>query len=436
MYLSITVSKYPSILVSTPPARCFLVYFLATLFPMKLPNKIKPAAVIPYFITLLALLFLTISILRARSNESVLTGFVTNLKSQISQYANREENQKSTIASLSAQLNDLLIQDQYLINQDLIKEQDNIRKTYRSAVDSYEKLLDLKAKVSKVEKLDALFAQSLKYLADRKYSSASATLADLNQKIKAETEKYTSTFKIPENITVANTPPGSGYRRQNVTVGDKNFMVDIISADLGSTKVIVDTASDSDCKNDCPVLPLATYVSRSGAYAGINGSYFCPASYPSCADKKNSFDLLVMNKNKKYLNSDNNVYSTNPAAIFTAGSARFVSQAMEWGRDTGVDGVISNYPLLLLNGEVKFGGNSDEKQSSKGNRSFVGASGSTVYIGVVFNATVAESAQALKALGLNHALNLDNGGSTALWSGGYKAGPGRDLPNVILFVRR
>jgi len=31
---------------------------------------------------------------------------------------------------------------------------------------------------------------------------------------------------------------------------------------------------------------------------GINGSFFCPADYPTCAGKTGSFDLLVMNKNK------------------------------------------------------------------------------------------------------------------------------------------
>ena len=30
----------------------------------------------------------------------------------------------------------------------------------------------------------------------------------------------------------------------------------------------------------------------------------------------------------------------------------------------------------------------------------------------------------------------DDGGSTALYSGGYKVGPGRELPNVILFVKK
>ena len=115
---------------------------------------------------------------------------------------------------------------------------------------------------------------------------------------------------------------------------------------------------------------------------------------------------------------------------------RFVGASQEWGRDTGPDGVLANQPLLLSGGNVVFGGSGDPKQGSKGNRSFVGNKGSTAYIGVVHNATVGEVAQILKAMGLDNALNLDSGGSTALWSGGYKAGPGRNIPNAILFVRK
>jgi hypothetical protein len=59
-----------------------------------------------------------------------------------------------------------------------------------------------------------------------------------------------------------------------------------------------------------------------------------------------------------------------------------------------------------------------------------------VYIGIVYGASMGESAKVLKALGMDSALNLDQGGSTALWSGGYKAGPGRGIPNAILFVQR
>jgi len=91
---------------------------------------------------------------------------------------------------------------------------------------------------------------------------------------------------------------------------------------------------------------------------------------------------------------------------------------------------------LVFNGQINFSGSNDPKQEAKGNRSFLGATGNTVYLGVVHNASVAESAKVLRALGLNHALNLDNGGSTALWYNGYKVGPGRNLPNVVLLIKK
>ncbi|KKS24194.1 MAG: hypothetical protein UU81_C0011G0016, partial [Microgenomates group bacterium GW2011_GWC1_41_8] len=143
---------------------------------------------------------------------------------------------------------------------------------------------------------------------------------------------------------------------------------------------------------------------------------------------------LLMNKNKVYFNGDNNVYSTVPVVIFGNGWIRFESQSLNWGRDTGVDGVLANQPLLVSGGNVVFGGDGDPKKGSKGGRSFVANKGNTVYIGVVHNATVAEAAIVLKALGMENALNLDSGGSTVLWSGSYKAGPGRNIPNAILFV--
>jgi exopolysaccharide biosynthesis protein len=183
-------------------------------------------------------------------------------------------------------------------------------------------------------------------------------------------------------------------------------------------------------------MALGDYVSRSGGFAGINGPYFCPATYPSCADKKNAFDTLIMNKNKVYFNSDNNVYSTVPAVIFSDSSARFVGRTSEWGRDTGVDSVIAAQPFLVSNGNVVFGGDGDPKKGSKSTRGFIGVTGSTVYIGHVHNATVAESARVLKGLGIQNALNLDGGGSVALWSGGYKVGPGRALPLGIVLVRK
>lgn len=348
-------------------------------------------------------------------------------------------NSEKNLSSTSKELDILKNQDQVKRNDELQATIKSIENSYKNVIKTYETVQDLKAQKQKTDSYDKSLTESLSYLANRNYASAEATLTALNKQITSDQAKIQTTVAKTAPVVSAptsNTPPGSGYALQKVSTDIGEYTVALVAADMGSTRIIVDTASDSDCRDNCPVLSLGDYVSRSGAFAGVNGSYFCPAEYPSCAGKTGSFDLLAMNKNKHYLNSDNNVYSTNPAVIFQNGSMRFVGQASQWGRDTGVDGVLSNYPLLLSGGNIVFSGDGDPKKGSKGNRSFVGNRGSTAYIGVIYNVTVAESAHVLKSLGLENALNLDSGGSTALWSGGYKAGPGRNIPNAILFVRK
>jgi hypothetical protein len=341
------------------------------------------------------------------------------------------------LARVQSEFDALLNEDQVKRNRELAEEIRNIQTTFRQAVTQYEDIIKLRDQTTKTQAADVLFTQALLQLSRREYAPAKETLQKLDAEVGKLQQQLAAALVIPANVPEKATPPDAGYSRQKVVVdGVGEFLVDIVTADLNSTRVIVDTASDSDCSDNCPVLPLATYVARSGAFAGINGSYFCPASYPSCAGKTNTFDTLAMNKNKVYFNSANNVYSAVPAVIFQGSSARFVRASSEWGRDTGVDAVLANQPLLTFGGSVAFGGDDDPKKGSKGNRSFVGATGSKVYIGVVRSATVAEAARVVNKMGIESALNLDNGGSTALWSGGYKLGPGRDLPNVLLFVRK
>lgn len=356
--------------------------------------------------------------------------------------ANLENHKTKLLVNLTTtekKLNELEAQDQVVVNKNLTDEIKSINETYKNSIVLYEKLTDLKVQKQDTSKLEPIYAQIVKYLAEKNYASASASLTELAKQIEQATPKIATTTQTAAtaNLPESNTPPNSGFSTQSVTVDGKSFKVAIIAADLNSTKVIVDTASDSDCRDNCPVKPLAEYVQRSGAFAGINGGYFCPAEYPSCVGKTGSFDTLVMNKNKTYFNSDNNVYSTIPAAIFSTGSARFVGQTSQWGRDTGVDGVIANYPLLISGGNINFTEAPNEpKFGGAAARTFIAAKGNIVYIGIVFGASMGESAKVLKTLGMDAALNLDQGGSTALWSGGYKAGPGRNIPNAILFVRR
>ncbi len=361
----------------------------------------------------------------------------TNLKENNQKLSDKYLELDQKFQTVNIQLKDLQNQNQYKINQDLNARIKNIENTYKKASDDYEKLLDLKTNKVGTDKMDELFAKSLNLLSDQNYASAESTLSELNSQIESENIKLAAAAsKTNSYIPTSNTPPNSGYNRQNVQSDMGNFTVDIISADLATTRVIVDTASNSNCNNDCPTLPLVDYVSRNQAFAGINGSFFCPSTYPSCAGKTNSFDLLVMNKNKVYFNSDNNVYSTNPAVIFGNGWIRFVGKALEWGRDTSPDGVLSNFPLLVQGNQIVYSGSSDQKFTIRSTRNFVANKGNTVYIGVIYNATMEESAHILKTLGMENAMNLDEGGSTALWYGNYIAGPGRNIPNAILFIKK
>jgi hypothetical protein len=343
-----------------------------------------------------------------------------------------------TILSIQAKIDQLNAEDLRVANTQVKKEIADLKTSFKSVMNSYEEILNLADRGSVITTEQTKFSSILNFLSKDDLKSAQKTIDDLNAEITKEKSRLAALAipKIPANVPAINQAPSSGYRQQKVTVGDQSFLVDVISADLGSTKVIVDTASDGTCTDNCPVMPLAAYAARSGAYAGVNGTYFCPDTYPSCAGKKNTFDVLVMNKNKVYFNSDNNVYSTVPVAIFSGSTARFIGQSSGWGRDTGADAVIANRPLLVLDGNNMFGNGGEEKEVIRSNRGFLGSTGSTAYIGVVRGASVVETAKVLQAMGIKNAINLDSGGSTALWAGGYKVGPGRNLPNVVLFVKK
>lgn len=367
-----------------------------------------------------------------------LSSFLVSSQNQVKDLSSKNSDLDKKVKQIDSELTRLKSEDQYKVNQDL---KDKIKKTeegYKNSLSIYNRITDLRAQSVKTGELDKQFAKILDNLSKLNYSSASSDLKTLANAVEKEeaTLKASSgsvgaqTAAAIANVPVNNSAPGSGYSQQKVSTPNGEFLVSLVAADLNSTRVIVDTASDGDCRDNCPVLPLATYVSRNGGFAGINGSYFCPADYPSCAGKVNSFDTLLMNKNKVYFNSDNNVYSSVPLVGFTGGSMFVRGRSSDWGRDTGVDSVIAMQTLLVS------GGNPTGAVGGKFTKTFIGAKGSTVYIGVVYNATFNDAGVVLKTLGIENALNLDQGGSTALWFGGYKAGPGRNIPNAIVFVRK
>jgi len=356
----------------------------------------------------------------------------------IKDLGNKNTSLYKQLKTVDFELKELKNQDQYKINEGLKKDIKNTETACKDSLGIYNRITDLRAQSVKTADLDKQFAKVLDNLSKLNYTSASADLKTLTVDIVKQEESLKAiagsvgqqTTQQLANVPINNSAPGSGYSQQKVSTGNGDFIVSVAAADLNSTRVIVDTASDGDCRDNCPALPLATYVSRSGGFAGINGSYFCPPDYPSCAGKINSFDTLLMNKNKVYFNSSNNVYSNVPLVYFTGNTMGVRGRSSDWGRDTGVDSVIAMQVLLVS------GGSPTGADGGKAARTFIGTKSSMVYIGIVYGASFSDAGAVLKTMGIENALGLDQGGSTALWYGGYKAGPGRNIPNAIVLVRK
>lgn len=351
-------------------------------------------------------------------------------KAKIEQVANQQLVEEK-LASVSAELDELKKEDQRVKNAALKAEIANIERVYADGAKLFEERADLVILVGKVYTVDKELAKFLSLLGSKKWEEAEAQTKvvrkEIDKIVVASTPKVTT--PAITSATPSNTLPGSGYSRQKVSTSRGEFVISMVSAE--GARVVVETASDSDCSNNCPTKSLADHVAASGGFAGINGSYFCPPDYARCQDKINSFDTLAVNgRTKAVLNRANNVYSTVPLVAAYGSKLTFYDQTVAWGVDTSSGGGLANYPRLLRDGNVA---TSDD--SGKGLRGFIAQRGNTIVIGHVYSASFADTAEVLKTLGLDNAMNLDGGGSSALWFGGYKVGPGRSLPTAIVLVR-
>lgn len=341
----------------------------------------------------------------------------------------KEENE--ALAQLAKELESLKEQDPYAENESLRQRQEEIAKAYTEASQVFELRADLVAQGEESEEVERLIAKMLSEIGAEEYASAAAAAKEAESEI-------VKLFPTPEPVAIAvskennlsSTLPESGYGRVSVSTEQGTFTVAAVVAP--GAKVVIETAGESDCSNNCPTKSLAEHVAASGGFAGINGAYFCPPDYPQCQDKINSFDTLAVNgRTGAVLNRDNNVYSVVPLMAAYGSSLTFYDQTVQWGVDTSGTGAIANYPRLVRDGQAA---SSDE--NGKGTRGFIGVKNGAVVIGHVFSASFADTARVLAQLGLSNAMNLDGGGSSALYfEGGYKVGPGRSLPTAVVLVR-
>lgn len=238
-------------------------------------------------------------------------------------------------------------------------------------------------------------------------------------------------------------PPKNGYSHITVKTERGNFVIDVASIlmQVGSRRVsmIVDSANDTDCTNDCPTKPLGDYVKSYGGFAGINGTYFCPTDYAECVSKTNSYDFPIYNTRIDSWINRKNLYWNDRSLIYkNYDGLHFYRRAKDAWRlaytNVDVEAAIVNAPGLLDNGEIivqEFP--LSDKQKAKGVKSGIGFISNITYLVVAQNADMTDLAYIFKSIGAAYALNLDAGGSTALWFGGYIVGPGRNLPNAIIF---
>ncbi|MCA9389774.1 phosphodiester glycosidase family protein [candidate division WWE3 bacterium] len=278
---------------------------------------------------------------------------------------------------------------------------------------------------------------------NQEFDNLSGELTSAQDTLDTQYEEYlaslpTPTPTSPPQPTQAPAQNIAGYSYQAVSTSRGTFYVHMIKQKLSDVTIKTISANTNDCDNNCPNKSLAQYVSQVGGFAGIHGTYFCPPDYSQCNGKTYSYDYPFYNSSAgKWLNQNALNWNNLGLMTFSGKSLAYAGANTSYGGGSLTAGV-SNFPMLVKGGNVVVGSYSlDSYQStSKGARGAIGVDDSNVYLVVATGATVPDMAYIMKALGATAALNLDGGGSSAMYiSGVYKVGPGRSLPNAIVLVK-
>src|SRR3972149_6377091 len=275
------------------------------------------------------------------------------------------------VASFSARAKSLLAENERILSEDARAELD----TFNQVVDKYnvvkEKTASYKGQGVNVSSIEPQLVSVIDLILSKKYADADTLLTTLDTNLETEL-KNTQAAAVPKTTTTTtcSAVPSSGYCRLTIN----GFTVDVVAASVGS--VWADTDNSNDCSDSCPTKSLSSYVSANGGYAGINGTYFCPPDYSSCAGKVNSYDFPVYNSNlSKWLNYGNILWDNRAMITFTSGGATFYPQAAGYFGQSVRAGIV-NFPGLVYNGANIVGNYSlTSAQYTKGYRGGVAVNG-------------------------------------------------------------
>ncbi len=385
----------------------------------------------------------------------VLAGILVGLGIFVRDYIktkNTLKNIEQTQSSFKTNFEEELFRDQlkvdlsFALNQELQAVQLELEKlvnqedTYSLVPEIFDNYTDFVANLSqnKKVKIDTAEAEAAattwaQMLLDQEFEELNTLIEEQNTKLDADYQKYLASLPPPPAASA-----GEGYSYQTVNTEKGTFGAYLIKVPLSSVRVVTASASGDDCSGGCPTKSLAQHVQDNGGYAGMNGTYFCPPDYAECSGKTNSFDYaLHKSSSGKWINDNALGWSDTGLMTFNGSTPKFYKKSTEYGGGSVTAG-ISNYPSLLKDGDVVV--NNDKltsfQKSVKGLRGVIGVGETNLYLAIITGATVEDAAYAARALGMKHALNLDGGGSSAMYiNGGYVIGPGRSLPNAVVLTK-
>ncbi len=327
-----------------------------------------------------------------------------------------------------------------------LEQQQTVKAIYQQYADVQSKLdRNTKAKLDS-STIQAKIADWGTQLLNQDFKALADNLTAAQQSLDQQWAKYQTS--LTQTTASAPQPPTSqssashpaGYTSTTVSTSRGSFAIKYIKLPLSQVKVRTVSASSGNCTDvPCGAKTLAQYVSQQGGFAGINGTYFCPPDYSQCAGKAYSYNFAVYNTpsggwvNQNALGWDALI----GLAVFSGNSASFYQYPNQWGRGSVTAGITNSPGLLVHNGTIVMNDSKlDSYQKVKSTRGALGVGGGNIILAIISGASITDAAHAMKAIGASDALNLDGGGSAALYiDGNYKVGPGRLLPNAIVLTR-
>lgn len=197
---------------------------------------------------------------------------------------------------------------------------------------------------------------------------------------------------------------------------------------------------------------LRGIIESFGWVAGVNGAYFSPHDYTGNPDMTNAIRIMngdgfsysryypdtgingifwFMNDGKPVL-VQNNIYGD-----------KGIRENYNSGFILELQSGIANFPILLVNGSSIFSkyiswGFITEKMKVKSAKSFIcRTANDDIKMGTIEKISMMDVPDFLKRFGCVDAINLDNGGSLAMYDKNkYIIGPGRNIMDAFVIIKK